>query len=235
MPELMRKPFPAPARTGFISLGCIAPIAILAFLWLGGQGIYTALKNREPLRMSTAEYLEKKPSAEWVSLTGSQFNLTNSAYITSKTSGEVTEVYFAVEALGSRDDKPAHILLASKKREMIDLMTSTNNKVAAVKSPDQMSPEVLNSLFPTQEEVSGLVRFGITGDSKTREKIEKLELALTPDFIIIEDGEKPNLLLSIFFLVLGIAGGISWMRYGRGKGAQTAPQGPNLPPLPPAS
>lgn len=225
----------APVRAGFISLGCIAPIAILAFLWLGGQGIYTALKNREPLRMDAAEYLEKKPSAEWVRLTGCQFNLTNSAYITSKSSGEVTEVYFAVEALGNRDDKPAHLLLASKKREMIDLMTSTNNKVAAVKSPDQMSAEILNSLFPAREEVSGLVRFGIAEESKTREKLEKLDLALTPDFIIIEDGEEPSLVRGIVFLVLGIAGGISWMRYGRGKGAQAAAQGPNLPPLPPAA
>ncbi|GAA5146832.1 hypothetical protein GCM10023213_40560 [Prosthecobacter algae] len=215
-------------RRGFIKLGCLGPIIVIGLLWGGGQGVYTAVKNREPLKMSFKEYLDQRPSAEWVSLTGTQLNLLNSAYVKKAGSGEIDEVYIAVEPAGNREEIVAHVLLASKDKALIDLMTTTMNRVNAIKDPSAMTPELVASLYPVRE-VSGLMKFGIESSSKTREKLDKLDLYLTPDYIIISDGKKPDLIGSGTLLGIGVLGAFFLLR----SSSKPAPAEPAPPPLPP--
>jgi len=214
---------------GFIQLGCLGYIIAIALILGGGQGAYTALKNREPLRMTFKDYHEQRPSAEWVSLSEAQLNLTNSAYVTARTSDKVKEVYIAVEAMGNREDKPAWVLLESDNQELIDLMNQTSAKMNALKSPAEMTPELVQSLFPARQ-ISGLVQFGMESDSKTRDKLAKLDLALEKEFVIIKEGDEPNLMSSLMMLVGGLVVGIFALRE-RKKEPPPLPQAPNLPPM----
>lgn len=216
---------------GFIQLGCLGYLIAIALILGGGQGAYTALKNREPLRMTFKDYHEQRPSAEWVSLSEAQLNLMNSAYVTARTSDEVKEVYIAVEAVGNREDKPAWVLLESDNQELIDLMNNTAAKMNAMKSPEEMTPELVQSLFPARQ-ISGLVQFGMEADSKTRDKLAKLDLALEKEFIIIKEGDEPNLMASLMMLAGGLLIGFFMLRGGSKKEAPPPlPQAPNLPPL----
>lgn len=216
-------------KQGFINLGCLGLAITIALLWGGGQGIYTALKNREPLKMTFREYEEKRPTAEWVSLSDAQLNLLNSAYVTSRFSDEIKEVYIAVEAVGDRSEKAALVLLASKDKELIDMMNSSSIQMNALKSPGDMTPELLKSLFPTRV-VTGLVRFGIDADSKTRDKLAKLDLSLAKDFIIINDGEEPKLGVSVGMLIGGLV--LGFFILSRSSRETPPPSPPPLPAMP---
>lgn len=221
---------PLRSPSGFVNFGCLLIIVTIALIWGGAQNIYTGLKNREPLKMTFAEYQAQRPSAEWVNLTEAQLNLTNSAYVTAKFSDKVKEVYIAVEAVGNRDEKPAWVLLQSKDQALIDLMNSTSSKLNGMKSPGELTPELLSSLFPTRE-VKGLVKYGIDADSKTRSKLAKLNLSLESEFIIIAEGEEPSLGTGFGMLAGGLLLGFFLLR---GKKEQTpipAPQPPDLPPM----
>ncbi|WP_133792914.1 hypothetical protein [Prosthecobacter fusiformis] len=180
--------------------------------------------------MTFKEYAEKRPSAEWVSLSKAQLNLVNSAYVTSRFNDETKEVYIAVEAVGDRGEKPAFVLLASKDKALIDLMTSNAAQLNALKSPAEMTPELMNSLFP-EREVKGLVKFGIDATSKEREKLTNLDLSLADDFIIISDGEQPKLGGSVFSLAMGLLLGLFMIRRAS-KEAPTPPPAVRPPDLP---
>ncbi|MEN3942736.1 hypothetical protein WJU23_15660 [Prosthecobacter sp. SYSU 5D2] len=210
------------SRRGFISLGCLGFIVAIALIWGGGQGLYTALKNREPLKMTFKEYEEKRPDAEWVSLSEAQLNLLNSAYTTSRLNDEIKELYISVEAVGDRSEKPALVLLETKDPGLIAQM----NTLGAMKSPDDLTPDLLSALFPTRQ-ITGLVQYGIDADSKTREKLAKLDLSLAPDFIIITDGGEPNLVVSAVMLVAGLLL-LFFMLRGK-KEPPAAPKPPDLP------
>lgn len=221
----MKSIYTSSPRHGFINLGCIGLIITIALLWGGGQALYTALKNREPLTMTFKEYEEKRPSAEWVSLSDAQLNLLNSAHVTSRLNDEIKELYIAVEAVGDRSEKPALVLLATKDPELISLMTGLEAKLG---SANAMSSDLIKSLFPARQ-ITGLVKFGIDADSKTRDKLAKLDLSLVQDFIIISDGEKPDLWKGVGMLAGGLLLGFFMMR---GKKEKEVPQAPAPPDLP---
>jgi hypothetical protein len=63
---------PLKRPAGFTSLGCLGYIAVLGLLIVGGQGVYVALKNPEPLEITVADYIAKKPNAEWMKLSEAQ-------------------------------------------------------------------------------------------------------------------------------------------------------------------
>lgn len=218
----MKFPTSSSSRRGFINFGCIGFFIAIALLWGGGQGLYTALKNREPLKMTFKEYEEKRPDAEWVSLSDAQLNLLNSAYTSSRLNDEIKELYIAVEAVGDRSEKPALVLLETKDKDLIAKM----NTLGAMTSPEDLTPELITSLFPARQ-ITGLVQFGIDADSKTREKLAKLDLSLAPDFIIITDGEEPSLGASAAMLAAGLALGFFMLR-GK-KEPPAAPAPPDLP------
>jgi hypothetical protein len=80
-----------------------------------------------------------------------------------------------------------------------------------------------------KREVTGLVQFGINSDSKTRDKLSGLHLNLAPDFIILDEGKKPDLLTGAALFGIGLVGLVLMLR-GLAKPAPIAPTAPNLPP-----
>jgi hypothetical protein len=75
-------------------------------------------------------------------------------------------------------------------------------------------------------DISGLVRFGIDADSKTRDKLAGLRMRLAKDFIILDEGKKPELGLSLILLVIGLIGAVIAFK-------RTANKPPHAPPPPP--
>ena len=52
-------------RPGGAYLGLILLLLALGSCWGGGQGTYTALRYRSPLRLSMEDYLRSQPKAAW--------------------------------------------------------------------------------------------------------------------------------------------------------------------------
>lgn len=63
-----------------MQLGCIAAVAALYLMWMGGQGLYMSVKNRTPMELACEHYDDVKPNKEWLRLTGCDLNLMESSY-----------------------------------------------------------------------------------------------------------------------------------------------------------
>ena len=188
----MRPPSLTPRRGGFIFMraGCLGLFIAVALLCGGGQMLYTSLKNRQPLTVTVKEYIAHRPNAEWVHLTDTHVDLAECA--TSGFAGAISELYIPVRAPGEDRGKQVHVLLRTKNSELVSLMTELK---AAAGNPARMAKVVAahTTLLSGPREVTGLVQFGISSDDKTRSKLAGLHMNLTPDFVIIADGEVPSL------------------------------------------
>ncbi len=219
---------PPSSSRGFISIGCLPYLIAIVLLVMGVQAIYTVLKNREPLSISVSEYIAKKPSVEWVSFTNASLNLLESAHLTKYNA--ITEVFIPVREGGEPLGSPVQILLSTKKPEVIaalgDLKASTSSSEAAGAAMKRQAAQIL-----VKRDVSGLIRFGMDEDSKTRSKLEGLDMNLAKDFVILNDGEKPDLLKGVLMLAGGLVLGLYLLRRAGSQPAGPPPVPvPNLPP-----
>ena len=218
-----------PSARGFISLGCMGYIIVIALLIGGVQGIYKANKNREPLVISAKDYLAKPPDGEWVTLTGATLNLLESAHRES-IGGKIEEVFIPVRA-GMDDRGVVKVLLSTKDKETISAMQSISsagdkggNEAAVFKALASNASQV----FRTRD-ISGLVRFGIDADSKTRDKLAGLDMQLAKDFIILDEGKKPELGVSIGLFIMGLIGAFIAVKRATRDQNLPPPLPPNLP------
>jgi hypothetical protein len=213
---------------GFISLGCLGYLIAIALLWGGGQGVYTALKNRQPLEITVTDYIAKKPNAEWVTLKDAQLNLLEAAH--KERLGKISEIFIPVRPKGESTDGPVHILLSTKDDAIVAALEDLNKSSGNMKEALNAASRHADKLF-MQKDVSGLIRFGIDSDDKTRAKLAKLDMKLAPDFVIMNDGAAPSLFGSMSMLGIGVLVGFFKLRKaGKSEPAAPPPPAPNLPP-----
>lgn len=124
---------------GFINGGCLLLIVMVTLLWGGGQGLYTAFKNRQPLVITCQEYLDQRPSAEWVTITEARFDFLNSAVMQSKIGDRTTEVFIPLRGKVDNPDRSIQLLLASKKPETISLLENISANFESTKNPRSAS------------------------------------------------------------------------------------------------
>lgn len=213
---------------GFINAGCLPYLFMLAFLIGGAQGLYTALKNRNPVETTVEQYIAQRPDAEWVTFKNARLNLLEAAHRERR--GKVTEVFIPVRPQGEARTAPVHILLSTKKDDILNALEDIKSSVGKMNESLEAASRHADKLFVTKD-VSGLIRFGIHSDQEARDKLENLQMNLATDFVIMNDGEKPELMLSLIMLALGIILALYLARRSA-KTAATPPPlpAPNLPP-----
>jgi hypothetical protein len=94
------------------------------------------------------------------------------------------------------------VLVATKDAAILGLVESMNRSADAA-SAAKLLAENAGKLFP-RKDVKGLVRYGIDLNDKDRSKLASLSQNLAPDFIIINEGEKPNPGFSAAMLFIGL-------------------------------
>ncbi len=219
---------------GFImNVGCLGIIITIALLWGGGQALYTALKNSKPLEIDVETYIKTRPDAEWVTLTNGSMNRIESVSSVSKLGKTVTEVFTPLRPVGQADTEPVHILISSKdsaSKDLVKAMSDAGSDPAAI----SRFLKTHGASLETQKPVSGLVKFGIDADSRTRDKLNAVkDLKLSPGFVIIADGEKPSLVLGLVMTGLGLIVGFFVLRRLAGGSGSSTSSPPPLPGQPP--
>lgn len=196
---------------GFISLGCLGYIIVIALLWGGCQGIYTALKNRQPLEITVAEYIAKKPSAEWVTLKDARLNLLEAAHKGRRE--KISEIFIPIRPKDEPPDAQVHILLSTKDDAIVAALEDLSKSNDSMKAAIDAASRHADKLF-MQKDVSGLIGLGIYSDydSKTRDKLAGLDMKLADDFVILNDGAAPSLSSSLFMLGAGLLIGFFMLR-----------------------
>lgn len=224
----MRRPSPSSRNGGFIIMraGCLGFLFTIALLWGGGQLLYTSLKNRQPVTMTAKEYLAHRPSAEWVHLTAAHVDPAEGATIGFL--GTVSELYIPVRSPGDNPGKPVTVLFHTKNAQLVSLMREVGRTKDNPAAQTKILAENAKVLFGPRE-IMGLVQFGIEADDKNRRKLVNLGMNLSKDFVIIADGETPNLAQGLIMTIGGLALGFFLLR--RSAPSRAAP--PPLPNLPP--
>lgn len=213
---------------GFISLGCLGYLIVIALLWGGCQGVYTALKNRRPLEITVTDYIAQKPGAEWVTLKDARLNLLEAAH--KERLGKISEIFIPIRPKDDAEDARVHILLSTKDNEIVSALEDLNKSTGTMKEAINAASRHADKIF-MQKDVSGLIRFGIDSDDKTRNKLAKLDMNLADDFVILNDGAAPSLFGGMSMLGLGMLIGFFMLRRsGKSEPAAPAPMPPNLPP-----
>jgi hypothetical protein len=205
-------------QSGASRLGCFIIVITLFLFWTGGQRLYIAVTNRTPTIMSYDNYVQTKPKSDWLTLTNCVLNLGEASYKTIAGSKRPTELYIPVRSKTS-DSGKVHVLVATRNQDLIttfmemqNLQSNTEAMAWALKNRDRVFP---------QRDVTGLVRFGIDMKDKERNKLAKLQENIADDFIIVDDGQQPNLTEGLGFLAGGIALVVGIVLFQRRSGEPT--------------
>ena len=181
-----------------MQLGCLVVFGALYMVWMGGQGLYTSIKNREPMELACGHYGEVKPNREWVKLTDCELDVMESSYM--EESGKVVELFIPARGPGEEEGDTIDVLVATKDAELL----------AAVNQLVLLESEVELTRFIAERgrelhvirDVQGLVRYGVDLDESDRADLQGLDGNLAEDFVIIDDGNDPGFMKSV-----GIFGG----------------------------
>jgi len=207
----------ANSERGSLRLTLFLILAMGGCLWTGGQGVFTAMKNRQPTTVACKDLAKGKPTAHWLVLTGCELHVANSAYLIRRSkyeaegTGRITEAYIPIQASGDASGSRCYAVLATKEPQVLSLleeMRQAKSDTAAIAFIERHGKELL-----VKREVSGLVRFGVEEQNGEHAKLAGLRGNLAPDYIILADGDKPHLNTSLGLLTLGviIGGGLLFM------------------------
>lgn len=193
-------------------LGCLGVVLALGLIYSGGQGTYESLKNRQQRVMTFEQFAQEKPTGGWIKVTGATLDLTEAMWDDTALNSQSASVYVPVHSAREEDEDEA-----TTEKTMLLLETSDPKikagvaEVAALEEKNLSDVDYLewildnrNKLF-LQREISGTIQFGATGmKSDTREQISKIGETLDPNFVVMNDGAKPELARSLGILTAGL-------------------------------
>lgn len=191
-------------------------MVMVGAFWYGGQGVYTAIKNRKPVALNYSDLAKGRPTAHWLTIKDCEFDLSEAAFKVTRSKyapasgGLVTEAYLPLHVAGKTEEGgPCYAVLATKDSGIISIV----NEMRAARTDAEFDRIVAKHgpALRQQRDVSGLVRFGIE-DSESG-KLKGLKRELAPGFIILAEGAQPKLKQSVGLLFVGfvIAGGMVLM------------------------
>lgn len=177
-------------------------VAVAGFgLWWGGQNLYTGLREREPLEITCASYLEHRPDNRYLKLTECEPDLDNMAVEQGK-GRDIKAVYIPMRAKGTTVGKTEIVL-----KRTDDTITVLAGQLDGPRdSPSHPSEALAKKVIGELEGANeGLVQFGLDLSDKDMTQLKGLNLGLADDFIIMEHGKAPRLALGALAFAAGLA------------------------------
>ena len=169
-------------------------------MWMGGQGLYTSIKNRAPMELACEHYDDVKPNKEWLRLTGCELNVMESSYM--EENGKVVELFIPARGPGEEEGDPIYVLVATDDKELLVLSNEMMNLETEAELMRYFAKH--RSQLHFKRDVQGLVRYGVDLDDSDRAELAGLDSALASDFVIVDDGNDPGFGKSLGFLGGGI-------------------------------
>lgn len=173
---------------GFLTLACFAMI------FAGSQAAYTYLTNREPLKIPLATYQKQKPSAKWLHLTECELDLLGARHFNYIESDHAPEMLIPLKTAGATNHL-VYVLLAIRD-DKLKLQIEALSLAEAIYNPDAPAP-TNDAPQIVSRDIQGLARFGIELNTEERAELLSLHSGLAEDFVILDEGEKPSLLLAL--------------------------------------
>jgi hypothetical protein len=202
----------------------ILAVGLMAF---AAQKTYVFVTNRQPTRITCAEFVGNNSNAKWVELTDCELDLKNAFGLESRVLKIEKGSYVPVRAIGAKG--PAPILLKVNDDDPgLGIAPQQESSPAG-----DTTPAALPRLVAT---VSGLIQSGFDSDRKTERALDKLarDGKVRSDYRVIEAGKKPDPADAVVgvAVLLGVPA-IAYMIIRNARRESVAAAGPTPPPLPP--
>ena len=174
----------------------------LALVWGGGQGIYTSFKNTEPTTYNINEITgDNLPEKEWVKLKNCNIDITQGVYFTSAFSNNIAdEIYVPL----TNPEIDSIIGFVAIKDEFTVKLFNVLNRTSSEEKLQEIFYKNEDDIIKLNQEVSGLLRFGIDLDQKENQQLYDSSKNVVANFILIDQGESPDTGLSYFLFILGL-------------------------------
>jgi hypothetical protein len=182
-----------------------------AALWWGGTNLAVAVREREPLELSCADYEAQRPDAHWLRLTGCAPDLDDAGTeVTSESrsgthvtgSDHVTAVYIPLRPAGATKGR-AHIVVRRTDPGMIYLATHRRGDA----SYDEVAGRARDSFAePTQ----GLIEPAASWSNEQSAVLDTLNLA--SDAVLVERDARPPFVFALVICALGL-GAAAWFAW----------------------
>ena len=159
------------------------------FLYQGSQDLYTFFVYSNPRKMDCQDFLKQSVDGRWYALRNCDFDMSNHVK-TKDADGNVTEFYVPV-----RSRNKASNLVVSFGEESLQKITRLEKK--------GKNPRTKQHKRLLGKNIEGVLQYGLLKESSFR-NFGFDQSKLTADYVIIEEGKRPSLWLSLQMIAGGI-------------------------------
>jgi hypothetical protein len=172
-----------------LKIACL--LLSLPLIAIGGEGLYHAARNRQPVVLTCEQYVQNPPRALWLRISGCYVDYMNVGY--QELNGRIVELFFPVRVPG-QPSAPAPLIAATRDPEALAIVQNT---VASGQPPDQESFLVSMLRIVTKlrvsREVEGYARSGVLEVWRMRAALSGLKVPLAQQFAVVDLHARPSL------------------------------------------
>ena len=187
-------------------------ILAAACIWIGAQGLLSAVSFGTPAEYTIEEFISKRPGEEKVTLTGVQMDISLAIYASS---GKSKNYYVAARPAEWTAKEQIHLLIAVQDPEILKVIHELEE--IEVELQDEFMLENSDRVF-VEKSITGRLRGHGGLDEDVENNLRKFETNLAQDFFVLEEKGRPNWFrIACLPAGLGILGFLFFARSAEGE------------------
>lgn len=184
-------------------------ILLMGLIWasIGGMELKELAAVKTPTALTWPQFLAQKPKVGWFTVSGAQLEVPDALWVENIVTGKMGNIYVPARAVGNEDtDSPPIEMLVKiddpkitqTVKELKELDKGTDE--AALKYALSHAEQLL-----VERTLTGTLADGFDAvDSSDESAIRSAGASLADDFVILQEGAKPDIGGRIFMLLGGI-------------------------------
>jgi hypothetical protein len=188
----------------------------LVFLAHGGEALYYAAINRQPVVVTCDQFIRQRPNALWLRVTGCDIDYLGAGY--RESGGRLDELFLPARPPSQLPTSPVSLVVATNDPQVLAIAGTTieNNQ-----RPDQdvfvgMMRRIVTMLRASKE-VEGYARSGVIERLQTRRALAGLTAPLASNFVVLDLHARPSFVRPGVEVGIGLVLGIIAITWRRGR------------------
>lgn len=182
-----------------------AALALAGFAGLahGGESLYQARRNQQPLTLTCEQFARQRPGARWLRISGCSVD---DAAGYRESGGRLNELFLLMRPASQPPGTPVALVIATSDPGALAAAEATigNHQQPSQEAYTEMMQRIVASLDAAAG-IEGYVRSGAIEKFRTRRSLAGLRELLAPDFVALDLHAKPSVVRPAIEVGLGLA------------------------------